>query len=227
MIVDLAEKTRAKITRRNELEQIKENKQNIDATAISLKGVSDSLVHTITSLILIKPLLTEEQMWEIVSQIRTIDRRIKASREKFADQPRQVQQLASLKKIIEDLNTFLKQAWASYAYTRIRPKFELFNLVEQMPEVAGQMTAISPIKRNLEAAPSKLPQNVSEIERFERDIKALDDSLGNLKDLPTEVTQFLYKVQNNTATIADLSDDVLTWCRKEDERAAVFKITIG
>jgi chromosome segregation ATPase len=227
MIVDLTENVRIQIARRNELERIRDNQQIIADTAQALSSVRDALVPYITSLNLVRSCLTEEQIEEGVKKIETINTRLKRSHEKFAAQERPVRELNSLKGLVEELQDFLKQAWASYAYTKTQLQFELFNLVGQLPEVAEHMATIAPIKRNLETAPNKLPRTASDLEKFESELEALQDSLGNIEGLNSEITQFLYKVQNKTATVADLTDDVLPWCRENSEREAAFLITLG
>ena len=226
MIVTLAHNIQSQINCRNELEQIRDNKKNIADTYQVLEEVSALLSQAITSFNLIKPLLTDEQVAQIIAEIQAIDKRLKTSHTKFTTKHRQVKELNSLKTLVQNLNKSLERGWYSYASAKTYPHFELLKLVEQLPEVTEQITTIAPLQKKLQSAPGKLPRRTSDLDQFKKELQLLQDSLVNLSTLNSEVTQFLRKVQKGSASIADLTDDVLAWCR-ENERAATFKINFG
>jgi hypothetical protein len=226
MIATFADNIQSQITRRNELEQIRDNRKDIADTYQKLKEAGARLRQTVASFSLIKARLTNEQVIEATTRLQTIRDKLKASHEKFAAQYRQVKELDAMGKLIEDLDNFLVQAWASYVLMQTQPHFELLNLVMTLPEVAGQSNTITITQNRLRSASNSLPRKESHLTQFDADLQALQNSLVNLRGLNSSVTNFLHKVQKGTASVADLTDDLLDWCR-ENERATAFKISFG
>lgn len=226
MIVNLTSNLHAQIIRRNELEQRRDNGIAIEASYQKLTEVRKLLQETAASFHLIQPRLTDDQIAEAVRQLRVINNKLKESREKFMSQYRQIRELAWIEKLVQELKSFLEPAWASYVIVQIQPHFELLNLVEKLPEVTVQGGTLAPLRQRLESASSKLPQRTSHLTQFDADLQTLQSSLANLSGLSSEVTEFLHRIQKGTASITDLTDKVLAWCR-ENERAGAFKISFG
>ncbi len=226
MIVTLANDIQAQISRRNELEQRRDNRNNIADSYQKLNATSKLLQETIISFQLIQPRLTNDQIGEVMRQLQNIQKRLKESREKFITEYRQVKSLSTIEKLVQDLQSFLERSWTSYVLEQTQPHFDLLNLVEQLPELTVQGNTIAPLRQRLQSASSQLPHRESHLTQFDADLKTLRSSLANLSGLNAEVTEFLHRIQKGTASVADLTDEVLAWCR-ENERAGAFKISFG
>lgn len=226
MIITLANDIQTQISRRNELEQRRNNRNNIADSYQKLSTTSKLLQETIASFQLIQPRLTNDQTAEVMGKLQIIQSRLKESREKFPTEFRQVQKLSTVEKLVQDLQSFLAGSWASYVLAQTQPHFDLLNLVEKLPEVTVQGNTIAPLRHRLQSASSQFPQRESRLAQFDADLQALQNSLTNLRGLSTEVTEFLRRIQKDTATVSDLTDEVLAWCR-ENERAGAFKISFG
>lgn len=224
MITNLVNNVQAQIIRRNELEKRQENKKDIAESYQKLVNISQLLRETIASFQLIKPRLTDNQVTEATGQIRAIHIKLKESHEKFTTQFRQIRELMAIEKSVQDLQSFLNQAWASYVLIQTRPHFDLLDLVENLPEVSIQGGIVTPVRQRLQAHSNKLPRRETHLTQFDADLQALQNSLANLSGLDLAVTEFLRRVQKGTASVADLTDEVLAWCQ-ENERARVFKIS--
>jgi len=224
MIVSLANDIQAQISRRNELEQRRDNRSNIADSYQKLSVTSKLLQETIVSFQLIRPRLTNDQIAEVMRQIQIIQSKLKESREKFLTEYRQVQRLNAVEKLVQDLQGFLAHSWASYVLERTRPHFDLLNLVENLPEVTVQGNTIALLRQRLQSASSQLPQRETYLVQFDANLQALQSSLTNLSGLSADVTEFLRRIQKGNASVADLTDEVLAWCR-ENERAGAFKIS--
>jgi hypothetical protein len=224
MITSLASDTQELIVRRSELEQIQDNKKDIADTHQRVLAVGARLRQTVASFSIIKPCLTSEQAIEATAQLQIIGGKLKGSHEKFPTQYRQVRELDALGRLIEELDSFLTRAWASFVLAETQSHFELLNLVGTLPEVSGQIGTIRSLRDRLQSASGRLPRNESTRAQFESDLLALQNSLANLSGLERDVTEFLRKVQKGTASMSDLTDEILDWCR-ENERATAFKIS--
>jgi hypothetical protein len=226
MITVLAHQIQTHISRRNELEQRHDNRKNIAETYQRLREVEVLLRQTITSFNLIKSRLPDEHVEEAVKRLKEISNKVDSSREKFATEYRQIRELNNIESLVNALKDFLAQAWASYVLTQTHAPLELLKLVETLPEVKVQINTISSIQESLLAASNTLPRRESTLVRFDTDLQSLTNSLANLSGLAPEVTGFLRKVQRGTASIADLTDEILLWCREKD-RATAFNISFG
>lgn len=226
MIITLTDNIQTQINRRKELEQRRDNRKDIDASYQRLTEISKLLQETLASFHLIQSRLTNDQITESIRQLQNIQNKLKESHEKFAIEYRQVQKLIAVEKLVQELQGFLTRAWASYVMAQTQPHFNLLNLVEKLPEVTVQGSLIAPIRQRLESASSQLPRREFHLTQFDADLQALQNSLADLSGLSAEVTEFLRRIQKGTATITDLTDEVLAWCR-ENERARAFKISFG
>jgi hypothetical protein len=224
MITSLANSTQELIIRRSALEQIQDNKRDVADTHQSVTAVGARLRQAVASFGTIKPCLTSEQVIEATTRLQNLGHKLRASHEKFPTQYRQVKELDALGRMIEELDTFLARAWASFVLAETQPHFELLELVATLPEVSGQIGTVRPLRDRLQSASSRLPRNQSNRAQFESDLLALQNSLANLSGLDRDVTEFLRKVQKGTASMSDLTDEILDWCR-ENERATAFKIS--
>ena len=83
MIITLANDIQTQISRRNELEQRRNNRNNIADSYQKLSTTSKLLQETIASFQLIQPRLTNDQTAEVMGKLQIIQRRLKESREKF------------------------------------------------------------------------------------------------------------------------------------------------
>lgn len=226
MITTLANTIQTQIAHRNELEQRRDNRNDISDSYQKLREISKLLQEIIISFDLIKPRLTNEQTAEAIKQLQGINNKLHESREKFMSQYRQIRELSWVEKLIQDLKRFLEQAWASYVLVQTQAHFELLNLVQKLPEVTIQGGTPASLREKLHSSSNQLPKKTSQLTQFDADLKALQNSLANLSGLSAEVTEFLRRVQKGTASITDLTDEVLAWCR-ENERAEAFKISFG
>lgn len=224
MIIALANTVQTQITRRNELEQRRDNRKDITDSYQKLTEISKLLQGTVANFHLIQSRLRNDQIAEVMRQLQHIQNKIKESREKFANEYRQAQKLGVVEKLVQELQSFLARAWASYVMAQTQPHFDLLNLVEKLPEVTVKGGTIAPLRQRLQSASSQLPQRESRLIQFDADLQALQNSLANLSGLSAEVAEFLRRVQKGTASVADLTDEVLAWC-KENERDRTFKIS--
>lgn len=226
MIVNLTSNLHAQIIRRNELEQRRDNGIAIEASYQKPQKFASCCRKPQPAFTSFNLDLRMTRIAEAVRQLRVINNKLKESREKFMSQYRQIREFDWIEKLVQELKSFLEPAWASYVIVQIQPHFELLNLVEKLPEVTVQGGTLAPLRQRLESASSKLPQRTSHLTQFDADLQTLQSSLANLSGLSSEVTEFLHRIQKGTASITDLTDKVLAWCR-ENERAGAFKISFG
>ncbi len=223
MIVGLSREVCQQWQTIDDIETLKYNAESIKETFEALVRVKELIVRLVTSLTLISERLQAQDVQQIMLGLDYLAREIKGSRERFDTEPRQTKSLSNSLMSIQRLIKDVKLLWQSYAGERIREPFELLKLVKNLPEVKEQQAAYDELKTRLERLAKEPPLTVDQLIAFDQSINMLVQSLNSIEGLNTEVKIFLQKTLNGQATLADLTDEVLQWCRQGDH-ARIFAV---
>jgi DNA repair ATPase RecN len=151
---------------------------------------------------------------------------ITVSREKLPSEHRQVPQLNAVLKKMKALVTDIESAWKKYATEQVTPSLELLRLVLQLPEVRSQEQEFQDLSTQLQRFISQPPLNATSLSAFDNTLQELKQRLTRLEGLNAEVRTFLFKVQNGTATLSDMTEEVYQWCRQA-QHASAFQVRIA
>jgi hypothetical protein len=224
MIVAQAQKVRDQLVTLKNLEEDEKNRKDIEATYNAVQQVTAILTQFATLYALVCPRLETQQKLYIIGQVRQISQAITTSQHDFAQQRRQVKSLQNIRQQqIEPLKQQTEENWKLYAENQLRPQFELLTLVRQLPEVTSQQSEFDILKDRLKQFVDKPPRSKTELAEFDQKLQKLTKQLSGLKLEPV-IRGFLNSVLQGEATLADVSDEVLTWCR-QGKRAKTFKVT--
>lgn len=186
----------------------------VAATAKSLSDVAITACHY----------LTADQRHQIKGDLAGLQARVCTLHESFSSQPKQQSlPLGTLRKEIEATHEKIDVSWRTHAQTRVKPHLDLLNLVHTLPEVQQQTESLNTLRMQLQSAQQKAPRQAPQIASLHAAIQALDERLGSLVNLSPVVREFLYRVRDGQATLNDLSDEVLAWC-KLGTRMTAFRI---
>ena len=222
MIVTQAQKVREQLTTLKKLEEDAENRKDIEATYDELKQVTAALRQFSTLYQRIRGRLDAEKTAYIAAQVGQMAKNIETSQQEFAEKRRQVKALKEANKQVKELTQNAEASWKLYAESQLAPQRELLDLVRQLPEINKQLKEIDALTARLEAFTQSSPKNAAEVKEFDQKLAKLAKRLSNL-NLEPDVETFLRDVLRSQATLADLSDEILEWCRQGD-RAKTFKI---
>jgi hypothetical protein len=223
MIVSKAQKVRKQLVTLKKLEEDERNRRDIEATRDELEQVAATLRQFTSLYQLIHGLLDSQDNAYVTDQVKQIDGDVESSHQEFAQHRRQVRALQTTGQKIESLDQQTEASWRLYAEERLTPQLELLSLVRQLPEIRGQLNTIDSLTQRLERFKDTPPNNVKELKEFDQKLQSLTKRLASLSLQPA-IKDFLTKVLRDEATLADLSDEVLTWCQ-QGNRAKTFKIT--
>ncbi|MBO9128579.1 hypothetical protein [Bacillus sp. 165] len=126
----------------------------------------------------------------------------------FESEPKQ-SLISALSKEIRIHDEQWKVKWTDYATKKSQEVIRGLNSVKQ---VAGSVDDINTIIRVLESLANKWPISESNITQFSKHLFQAKEKLMSLNTTP-EVQQFLNRVANNEATIADITSEVMEWLR--------------
>lgn len=223
MIVSLAESACQQIKDIDTLRRNKSLAADIQNTHEALQSLKEQVIRLYTLLQLIQTRLIESELRLIQTGLEDYSDRLLKSATQFENQQRQGQELQSIQKRIEEQHSILQQAWKRYVQERVSKPIELYILVYHLPEVVAQQAQYDRLKQKLEDYKGKAPASARQLQEFDQSVEQFTSLLGSIEGLSEAVKTFLLKTLSGTATLDDVTDEVLQWCRL-GEHARAFSI---
>jgi len=223
MIVELAEAACKQLDELDTLEIAKNEASDINATLKELADVKSKAIELSELCLLLSDRLPLREIQSV--EIPKILKSVQDSHTKFT-RDRERRQVLPLRDIATKLQIQVQKIeglWRKYAEGLINPHFEMLELVRILPEVREHEATLNGLKSRLQHYAAIMPRTQAELIDFDEKFTRLRTRLVNLENLHPEVKSFLRKAYNHQATIADLTDEVLRWCR-QGEHAKVFRI---
>ena len=222
-IAVLAESAYTLLKSIDNLEQNKLNAVNIEDTYTVLKTVKEVAQNIRDLCKLYYNRLPIQDIKQ--TELPKILKELQLSQAQFAteQQRRQVQELRTISARLNKVKTKIEIEWKNYAEARLLPYFDLHEIVKSLPEVRDQASTLNGLRNQLRHDISVLPLTQNDLSAFDRCFEQYKQRLSTLAHLHPEVRNFLQKANNGTATLADVTDEVLRWCR-QGEHAKAFRI---
>lgn len=224
MIVALAERVRQLTTRRGELERAHTEAERIAATDQALRQLTPKMARLLATYELVQYRLTDEDRQAMLQHLLEISRQVSRSHISFAAQRQQSMALDKITAAVEDARSVLLAAWTTSSQSLVGPLVEVLAPLEHLPELQAAAAALQQLKRRLEDRTQRTPASPQELADFDADVHRLRSYLTKVEGLNEDVAAFLHSVVAGTATLADLTDAVVVWCRQGDH-ARVFKVS--
>jgi hypothetical protein len=223
MIVELAKVACRQLDELDTLEVAKKEASDINATLKELADVKSKAIELSELCFLLSSRLPLREIQSV--EIPKISKSVQDSHTKFT-RDRERRQVLPLRDIANKLQIQVQKIeglWRNYAESLVNPHFDLLELVRILPEVREYEATLNGLKTRLQHHAAILPRTPTELGDFDEKFAQLRLRLANLENLHPEVKSFLRKAYNHQATIADLTDEVIRWCR-QGEHAKVFRI---
>ncbi|NJN68632.1 MAG: hypothetical protein HC884_18955 [Chloroflexaceae bacterium] len=214
MIVELVRTIDQQLEEANVLEQQRVEVKNIQATHGELDKVSGTTSKLKTRYQIICPRFFAEDIQIIQQRATSIMQEIETFCSDFEHNRRQVPTLLKIEKELQKTLKDIDARWKCYATEQIRSHTNTLNLVRALPEIARQEGEIHELLKQLRGFTENLPSSSAKRTDFDARLQQLKDRLATLQGLSPAVQEFLQRVQNGSATLGDLSDDILSWCRQ-------------
>ncbi|GHO61353.1 hypothetical protein KSC_002450 [Ktedonobacter sp. SOSP1-52] len=222
MIVSLSQEVCQQIQEIDYLERLKNNLTSIQATFDALVRFKEVAVQLKALVILQKGRLAEPIVQDIGSAMEQLVRDVDASAKRQESQLRQVKELAQLQRGAQELIDDLKAHWKLYAQGYTRETFELLRLVSYLPEVEAQQATYETLTLRLQHYIEHIPLTPAQLLEFDECLRQLNQHLSDIQGLSSDVKKFLENILKDQATLADLTDEVLHWCRQGEHASAFF-----
>jgi hypothetical protein len=226
MIVDLANDVCTSIDEIDRLGMINTNMQSVKASYDALQTVIEDGKQLSAYIVVVGQKLPDTVQESIRQSCASILRDITSSRENFEHEPRQTKALSAVKKQFQDIIKEIKLGWQQYVNDQIQEPFELLDLVWSLPEVVTLADLYTSIQERLRRSVNEVPMHPEQLKTFEQNVHNLIQLLNSIEGLSPDVKTFLRKIMSGQATLVDLTDEVLAWCR-QGRHPEIFRITFG
>jgi hypothetical protein len=226
MIVDLAKDVCTRIDEIDRLTTINENMQFVKATYDALQTIMDDIKQLSAYMVVIGQKLPDEVQEAIRQDRERMLRDITGSYENFEHKLHQTRVLSVVKSRCQALLKELKNQWQLYVKSQTQELFDLLDLVRYLPEVAAIADLYTSIQERLRRFINEVPVHPEQLVTFEQNVQGLTQLLNSIEGLSPDVKTFLQKIMNGQATIVDLTDEVLAWCR-QGRHPQIFRITFA
>jgi chromosome segregation ATPase len=224
MIVELSSQVGELLAEAGRLEQQQHEVKNIQATRDTLNEVQQKIHSLKMHYQIISPRMADQKIAYIQQQAATIASAIETSRSNFATQRRQEKALKQTEKEVQKILQEIDAYWKHYSTEQIKPHTDMLELVRALPEIASQEATINELVAQLRKLSTASPASHNKITEFDNTLQQLKQRLATLQGLSPQIQDFLRKVQDGRATLHDLTDEVLSWCR-QGEHASAFALS--
>jgi len=223
MIIERLAQAQGVLSTYTQFRQDHQQTKQLDSTLEVLKGLHQLAETFVERYRNIVPRLDGYLPLDFDDRILALQQKIVNSHNDFATSPWQVNSVNAIQSDLKKLLDQMKSAWTIYATQTIQPKQELYGLLKELPEVRRSSLLVERMLRTLDDQTRILPTTAHDLERFDDQLNEVTLVLTNVEGITDVVSDFLFRVHQGTFTIADLSDEILAWCRINN-RGASFKI---
>jgi hypothetical protein len=224
MLIYLAQQVRQAAADVAQREQLQTQLISIQQTQQRASEVLSQALSVVKSLQAVRDLLSVTEQNLVQQRTRSLNEQTLKVISDLAQNPRQIEPLGGIRQGFDDLEKgVLTPAWQRYAKQNTSRRRELFALIQYLPEFADHRGTISSLIAQLDADSVTLPKDARRREQFEQRLKTVDDRFSVL-EIPDAIRAFLQRVLLQTATVSDISDEVLAWLR-EGGHSSAFRIS--
>jgi len=213
MLFDLINSTSEIIEEYQTSLQIKNQEFDIQNTLAQLKNVNFELEQLIDGYKLRNELfpdqddLFKEKLYTIYKDIQEVKNKFIIDK-KFK-QATEIQQISTS---INDHKRMIERFWFLYVQNHIHPLQELATIAETLPQMKDQISRVNEILNKLESYKQRTP-NLKVFDDFKKYSTQLSDLLEDIKGLDEDKVIFLKKILKKTASVSDLTPEILEWCK--------------
>lgn len=225
MIVSLVKETCALIREVEERQQAKNVLESVNETFGVLTTLNESVTQLRDVLQLLHTRLSPAEINAVVEIGMRCGWQLKQSAERFLLQPRQKSELQSVQTQLQKAWDLLKKTWGAYVEKRIHEPLKLYLQVAELPGIRERKAEYDDVRSRLARAQKTLPATQKELDDFDRTVAQFKRMLQEIGELSEAVKTFLDKIANGTASLDDVTDEVLQWCR-QGQRGKVFSVQI-
>lgn len=168
--------------------------------------------------------LSSQQHADIQQNAKKIGEALEAQRDNLSKNRRSVgSNLTQANEQIKGMTANLDQHWMITTSEQLQSHQALLAILSRFVEIAPQLAPLHTRLSELQKSARTVPTSETQVDTFLIEVKELAAELSAVPGLSDDVRSFLARASTGQATLNDLSDEVLAWCRHYGER---FTITL-
>lgn len=224
MIVELAGEVQHLLRRKEQLEKDQRTTEQVSATLKQLESVQETAYKMLTLCKILQGRIAARNIPLHTASVALVRGDLQDSREAFQTERRQVSDLRLVLNRLEQRMKDLEREWVAYSTERAQPQIKLLQLVEHLPEMQKQAQEINQLVATLMQHHTSAPTSFGQLSQYDKALQELTQRIRNLEGLSDSIIDFLTRVANRKATLADINDEVRNWY-STGKRASAFLIT--
>jgi hypothetical protein len=223
MIISKSINVKNLVKQKRDLEKFHQELNDMRETTKSLEQVFNQVIGLKDLYMIVYADVSATNQQKVKYGIKDTIEQVQYSKKDFSSARRQANTLKVISNNLSRLRADTEVSWKLAAEQILQPYFELFNLVQQLPEFRTQGPQLFAWKDKLSGYITNIPKNIVEMRDFKERLSKFKSAISSVEGITPEVRDFLAKVANGTAVLADMDEKILEWCRQSD-RSRVFQI---
>lgn len=226
MIVTLARTVQEQLKTLDHIERIENAVKDITDTQQALDQATQAVAELLRPYRTVADRLPSEPNEQVVATIASLVQDVERSHQNYATSRRQVQALNSVRTKSQTASTLVAKGWTQYASALVQPYFDLLVLVGSLPEMQGRRVTLDALRMQARQGTATVPTSPQALAAFDASVRQLGTELSAAQGLSDAVKLFLQRALLGRATVDDLTDEVLAWCR-QDRHGSIFTISLA
>lgn len=224
MIIEKSHALQEKLRTLHQLERRQSEIKDIDATYQQLRENSTKVQRLVQQYGTVNQYLSDAGRRDLIALFQTLYEKTQELATDFSTNSNQARKLKAFgdKTVVDCINAF-EDMWAASVAHEVSSERDIYLLVKNLPDVRANGTKVEGILQRLEAFRKNPPSTEDELADYLSKVESLRSQIESIRGLTDAIQSFLQKMANNTATIADLTPEILDWCH-EQSRAEHFII---
>lgn len=223
MIVSTSTSVMNLVKLKRQLEKSQEEINDIRDTIKGLGQVQTQTDELLKLYILVYEDISDGTQSKIKLGVKDSIDQLNNSLREFSSVRRQTNTLNGIVRNLTRYKADTETSWKLAVEAMLQPYFELFNLVQQLPEFTTQNSELLLLKIKLAQYKTNIPKNTLEMRDFRQKFEKFKKLLSSVEGLTPKIQNFLAKVVNGTAVLADMDQEILDWC-SQSGRNRVFLV---
>jgi hypothetical protein len=216
MIVSALDQTQQVLRTYTQFLQDRQQQQQLRETLEWISKFHQAIKTFVDHYTLLEPRLRNSLPSDVANRVLSIQGKLLASRTAFDSSRWQVRLLKQILDETDRLNQVLLETWQAYVEQAIQPKRELYRLLAELPEIRSRQQMFKDKFDFLGRLARVLPGEHAMLQTFDDHLSNLTTLLTDVEGVTPVIQNFLQQVHQGRFTIADLNDEILTWCSVND-----------
>lgn len=225
MIERAATNIRAQLQQLVTLRAASEAEQHVSMTLSSLRKVHRAAADLKQAYVLLTPRLDSTAAQLLRDQLAGLPREVQRLSDKFESEPYQTTSLDGLRRQIETATHLVNETWSRVAQTQVASQVALLRQIQRLPEMSARAKQLRQLIADLEGAVATT-WSKEKLKALDSSLEAARAQVKALPELSPAIEDFLRRIADNQATVADLDVETLRWLKSGD-RAKLFRITLA